>query len=501
MTFNDFGADFELIQSGLSTAISSGTLGLLLLALVIACAFEFINGFHDTANSVATVIYTRSLRPSTAVLWSGICNFIGVFIGGISVAMGIVKLLPADVLASNNSTLSLIAVFSMLLSSCIWNLGTWYFGIPASSSHALIGGIIGVGVGHAVWAGNTISSGINWTKTSEVGLSLLVSPLLGFLLAALGLILLKAMTRNSSRLHSPQRPDKAPPFSIRLALIGTSTGVSLAHGSNDGQKGVGLMMMILIALLPAQFSLNPAVSRKGIADAHSAAGQIQLRMAALPHQTSDSNGGLIKDAHADAASSPTPSKESAAIEKAITLATQIQEDLSGVDSTLGVNPETRLRLHSNIVQLESKLSGLERSGYSLSDTKKARKTLFSMIEYAPLWVIILIAVSLGLGTTIGWRRVVETIGEKIGTSELTYAQGAVAQTVAMSMIGVSAWVGVPVSTTHCLSSGVAGTMIGAGSSVRGSTIKTILLAWVLTLPVTLGLSAGTYLLLRVLIRP
>lgn len=238
MNFQSLRIDFDLLSSGLAQASSSGTLFLLILALLIACAFEFINGFHDTANSVATVIYTRSLKPWTAVLWSGICNFIGVFIRGISVAMGIVKLLPADVLSSHSSTLSLIAVFSMLLSSCVWNLGTWYFGIPASSSHALIGGILGVGVGHAISNGNSISSGVNWTKTSEIGLSLLISPLLGFLLAALGLILLKALTRNSNRLHSPQLPGKTPPIPIRLALIGTSTGVSLAHGSNDGQKAL-----------------------------------------------------------------------------------------------------------------------------------------------------------------------------------------------------------------------------------------------------------------------
>jgi PiT family inorganic phosphate transporter len=498
MNFQSLRIDFDLLSSGLAQASSSGTLFLLILALLIACAFEFINGFHDTANSVATVIYTRSLKPWTAVLWSGICNFIGVFIGGISVAMGIVKLLPADVLSSHSSTLSLIAVFSMLLSSCVWNLGTWYFGIPASSSHALIGGILGVGVGHAISNGNSISSGVNWTKTSEIGLSLLISPLLGFLLAALGLILLKALTRNSNRLHSPQLPGKTPPIPIRLALIGTSTGVSLAHGSNDGQKGVGLMMMILIALLPAQFSLNPSASSEKIEQALLAAQQIEVKVAALSGGARDSKGLLIRDAHAGP-NQPLPEKAQKAVETSLLLSTQIQEDLKGVTTTSDVSEEKRLRLHSNIVQLESGLSTLERSGYALPDTKKSRKALFSLIEYAPFWVIVLIAISLGFGTMIGWRRVVETIGEKIGTSELTYAQGAVAQSVAMSMIGVSALVGVPVSTTHCLSSGVAGTMIGAGSSVRGSTIKTILMAWVLTLPVTLGLSAGTYLLLRALI--
>jgi len=355
----------------------------------------------------------------------------------------------------------------------------------------LIGGIIGVGVGHALWSGHTISSGINWTKASEVGLSLLISPLLGFILAAVGLMVLKAFTSKSTTLHSPQVPGKTPPLPIRFALISTSTGVSLAHGSNDGQKGVGLMMMILIALLPAHFALKPGEPAEKIADAISAANQIQLKVTSLQNPSSSAAGILIGNAHA-----ASPEKEKEAIEKAIVLSTEIQEDLKGAASTSDVAPDKRLRLHSNIVQLESKLSTLERSGYALGDTKKSRKLLFSIIEYAPFWVIVLIAVSLGLGTMIGWRRVVETIGEKIGTTDLTYAQGAVSQAVAMSMIGVSALVGVPVSTTHCLSSGVAGSMIGAGSSVRGSTIKSILLAWVLTLPVTLGLSAGTYLLLR-----
>ena len=138
--------DLQVLKAGFESALQSGSLTLLLLAIAAACFFEFINGFHDTANAVATVIYTRSLRPWPAVVWSGICNFLGVFIGGISVAMGIVKLLPVNLLAGSNATVSLIMVFSMLASSVIWNFGTWFLGLPASSSHALIGGIIGVGV-------------------------------------------------------------------------------------------------------------------------------------------------------------------------------------------------------------------------------------------------------------------------------------------------------------------------------------------------------------------
>ena len=471
----------------------SSTTSLLLLgvAIAIACGFEFINGFHDTANSVATVIYTRSLKPWKAVAWSGVCNFVGVFLGGISVAMGIVKLLPVDLIASSNMSLSLITVFSMLLASCIWNLATWFVGIPASSSHALIGGILGVGVGNAISKGLPASAGVNWAKTGEVGLSLLVSPLLGFGVAALAIYLLRRVLKEKVIQSGPVN-DSPPPFMVRLALIGTSTGVSIAHGSNDGQKGVGLVMLILIAVLPGKFALSPQVSPAELLKAEAALQTIEMKLVTISdYSVPKTASHFLPAAYAD-----TQVEGKTTVMEASQLANGIRNDLLKITHQSEMKSEEKLALRKNIYSLDSKLTHLEKAGYPVAELKPLRKTLSGMVEYAPLWVIVMIAISLGLGTMIGWKRVVETLGEKIGTSGLTYAQGTVSQAVAMSMIGVSALAGVPVSTTHCLSSGIAGSMVASGSSVQKSTLRSIGLAWVLTLPVTLALSCGLFLVLK-----
>jgi phosphate/sulfate permease len=467
--------------------ITDHSLLLLFLAVGIACLFEFINGFHDTANSVATVIYTRSLRPTQAVAWSAICNFIGVFAGGISVAMGIVKLLPLDLIASGNTSLTLITVFSMLIASCVWNLATWYIGLPASSSHALIGGLIGVGVGNALSKGLPASSGVNWTKTMEIGGSLLVSPLLGFGIAALALYLL---SRKVDIRASAQDHDRPPPFFIRLALIGSSTGVSLAHGSNDGQKGVGLIMLILITVMPAQYALSTDAFQQNHTSTLAALGSMESSL--LKHIAEGPRKGstLVANAHADIGLIPESARSSIELSQGIssTLASASQADRLSV--------EQKMALRKQIYSLESELKKLEKQGYELASLRPLRKNLMGLVEYSPLWVLVLVALSLGLGTTVGWKRVVETLGEKIGSGKMTYAQGAVSQSVAMGMIGASSLVGVPVSTTHSLSSGIAGTMVASGYQIQKSMVRSIGLAWILTFPVTLALSCGLFLALR-----
>jgi PiT family inorganic phosphate transporter len=486
--------DLQVLKSGIESSLQSGSFGLLLLAIAAACFFEFINGFHDTANAVATVIYTKSLRPWPAVVWSGICNFLGVFIGGVSVAMGIVKLLPLNLMANSNSSVSLIMVFSMLASSCIWNFGTWYFGLPASSSHALIGGIIGVGVGNALWEGLPASSGVNWAKAGDVGLSLLVSPVLGFVLSALGYLTLKKLLKSPKLFRTPPSGE-TPPLGVRLALITTSTGVSFAHGSNDGQKGVGLMMLILIALLPAQFALNPNATPDRIVKALHAASTIKGELVKMPIPGPLKGNGTpqwIPSAHAGGEAL----NKALDLTKATNLATEIEHDLEHVHSIQELQNHERFSLRSRILALDSELGKLEKSGVNLSKVKESRKLLASLVEYAPFWVIVMIAFSLGVGTMIGWKRIVVTLGEKIGKTHLTYAQGAVSEMVAMSMIGISAIIGLPVSTTHCLSSGIAGSMIAAGSGVRSGTVRNILLAWVLTLPLTVLMSAGLFMAFR-----
>ncbi len=235
--------------------LSTGLFILLIICLLAACVFEFINGFHDTANAVATVIYTHSLKPQVAVIWSGIWNFIGVYFGGIAVAMGIINLLPLEALIDQNVYHNVAMILSLILTAVIWNLGTWYFGIPCSSSHTLIGSIFGVGIAF-MFINPDGNIALNWGKVADAGLSLLISPIIGFVLAIMLMWVFKKILRKPKFFKEPPK-DKAPPFWIRGILILTSTTVSFSHGSNDGQKGVGLVMIILIGLLPAYFALDP----------------------------------------------------------------------------------------------------------------------------------------------------------------------------------------------------------------------------------------------------
>src|SRR6267154_2127734 len=231
---------------------------LLGIALFIALGFEFVNGFHDTANAVATVIYTPSLSPNLAVVWSGIMNFTGVLMSSGAVAFGIVSLLPVELILQVGSGAGFAMVFALLIAAIIWNLGTWYFGLPASSSHTLIGSIIGVGIANALMRGRDGTSGVDWTKATEIGYALLLSPLFGFCMAAILLLVLKAVVRIPALYAEPQG-DQPPPWWIRGILILTCTLVSFFHGSNDGQKGMGLIMLILIGTVPTAYALNRAM--------------------------------------------------------------------------------------------------------------------------------------------------------------------------------------------------------------------------------------------------
>ena len=332
------------------------------LAIALVIGFEFVNGFHDTANAVATVIYTNTLKPVYAVVWSGIWNLIGVLTSSGSVAFAIISLLPMELTENSPSGKGLILVLALLSSAIIWNLGTWYLGLPVSSTHSLIGSITGIRIANSLFLNTNMSSrnwwdGINWLKMQEILLSLLISPLAGFFGAVILFLITKALIKNEQLYTAPE--EKVPSLWVRTVLILTCTGVSFAHGSNDGQKGIGLMMLVLVAISPSLFSL--------------------------------------------------------------------------------------------IV--------------------------------IPYWVKITIALALGLGTMIGWKRVVETVGEKIGTEHLNYAQGAAAELVTMTTIAAADYFGLPVSTTHILSSGIAGSMVANGSGLQMHTLRNLLLAWVLTLPI------------------
>lgn len=340
------------------------------LCLFLALAFEFVNGFHDTANAVATVIYTRTMSATKAVILSGFFNFIGVLVTGTAVAHGIIKLLPPEVLVQVPLEASLSVVLAALISSVLWNLSTWYLGIPASSSHTLIGSILGVGLAHSCLPGKVFGGGVNWAKAQDVGLSLLISPLIGLTVVYVLYAFIRPRITNE-KLITPVPEGETPPGSVRATLMLTCIAVSFAHGSNDGQKGVGLIMLILTAFYPEYASAT-----------------------------------------------------------------------------------------------------------------------------VPFWVMVSVALSLGVGTTVGWKRIVVTLGERIGKTHLTPLQGAVAEVTAAATILASSGLGLPVSTTQVLSSGVAGSMLAAGSGVQSGMVKKILLAWVLTLPVSMGLSMALFFLIR-----
>lgn len=453
---------------------------LLLLCLLCVCAFEFINGFHDTANAVATVIYTNSMKPWRAVLLSGILNGIGVFVGGTAVAMGIINMLPVETLVDQNIVHSLGMVAAILLTAIFWNLGTWLLCIPASSSHTLVGAIIGVGIAYSLLPGSG-EAAVNWHKAGEVGLSLLISPVFGFVLALSLLSLLAIVFKKESTVFNAPEGDSPPPIWIRCILICTCGLVSFSHGSNDGQKGIGLMMLILIGIVPAKFALDDRLPKDEIVKKASIV-QRNLEIAETDPSAGTSKGGLDKlRGHVE---------------------TLVKLTSSTMESTVrSETPAFEIRKNILLIRNETK---------HLKDSKDASKsnTIHSLIQsaedlkkytdYSPTWVVVLIALSLGIGTMIGWKRIVVTIGEKIGKTHLTYAQGASAEVVAASTIAASTYLGLPVSTTHVLSSGIAGAMYASGGvkNLERSMITKILLAWVLTLPVCLTMSGTLFLLFR-----
>jgi len=455
-------------------SLGTGTLLLLVLSLVIAFGFEFVNGFHDTANAVATVIYTRSLRPWTAVILSGVCNFLGVFIGGIAVALSIINLLPVELLISSGTGAGLAMLLALLLAAITWNLGTWYFGLPSSSSHTLIGAIVGVGLANSMLPGHEFGVGVNWAKAGDVGLALMISPLVGFTLAGLLLVAARKLIRDP-QLYLPPVGTRPPPAWIRTVLIGTCTGVSFAHGSNDGQKGVGLVMLILMGIVPAGFALNLELSQPELQRAARAVDTIAQTLASTPPAGDEKTMAMLRGELGE-----------------LDVLLKDARDLRDVPAA------ERWKVRRDVLLIDSTVKKLEASAEKpvAAELKKARGELRSLTDYAPNWVLSCVALALGIGTMVGWRRIVVTVGEKIGKDHLTYAQGAAAELVAMSTIGISAGLGLPVSTTHVLSSGVAGTMVAQRSGLQMQTISKIASAWLLTLPVSMLLAGVLFLALR-----
>lgn len=467
---------------------------LLFLALLIALGFEFVNGFHDTANAVATVIYTNALPANVAVVWSGFFNFLGVLLSTGAVAFGIVSLLPVELILQVGSHAGFAMVFALLISAIIWNLATWWLGIPSSSSHTLIGSIIGVGVANALLHGKSGTSGVDWTKATEIGQALLISPAIGFGVAALLFLALKLLARNPALYEEP-KDGLPPPWWIRGLLIFTCTGVSFAHGSNDGQKGMGLIMLILIGTVPTAYALNRAVPAEYGAEFHansaaavSALGQQGVTLVPAGEARAKVTT-YISDKRYSSATVPALASLISDVDR------QVAEygSLAQVPAAAVGNIRNDMYLTSEAVKRLSKDKDAQISEAGAKALATYKGSLDAGTRFIPTWVKVAVAFALGLGTMIGWKRIVVTVGEKIGKSHLTYAQGLSAEAVAMTTIFGADQLGLPVSTTHVLSSGVAGTMAANGSGLQAATIRNLLMAWVLTLPVSIGLAGGLYM--------
>jgi len=470
--------------------VSVGPYVLLGVALLIALGFEFVNGFHDTANAVATVIYTHSLEPHVAVVWSGMWNFIGVVLSSGAVAFGIVSLLPVELILQVGSKAGFAMVFALLVAAIIWNLGTWYFGLPSSSSHTLIGSIIGVGIANQLMSVQSGTSGVDWGQAANIGKSLVLSPIVGFVVAG-GLLLLMRKLIPSKALYEAPKGDQPPPFWIRALLVLTCTGVSFFHGSNDGQKGMGLIMLILIGTVPTAYAVNHAVTYQQSQDF--AAVSIQTA-AVLDHYVSPSAViGDPRDEVTDYIRSKhfTPNTMLALRSLVNGIGTEISQygELKGVPQDKVRNFRNDMYVVSEALRLMKKTKQPEFSTADAAVIDNYKKHIDNATKFIPTWVKVAVAIALGLGTMIGWKRIVVTVGEKIGKEHLTYAQGAAAEITAMATIGAADGFGLPVSTTHVLSSGVAGTMAANHSGLQWGTVKNLLMAWILTLPASICLSA------------
>ena len=487
------------IDNAGGAALATGTFVLLGLALVIALGFEFVNGFHDTANAVATVIYTHSLPPMVAVIWSGMFNFLGVLTSSGAVAYSIVNLLPVELILQVGSGAGYAMIFALLIAAIIWNLGTWAFGIPNSSSHALVGSIMGVGLANQFMAkAGSATSGVDWGQALSVGEALLFSPVCGFVLSALLLLVFKMFIKNKA-LYAAPAGNKPPPGWIRGLLIATCTGVSFFHGGNDGQKGMGLIMLILIGAAPTAYALNRAIPESSTPAFIQTAQTAQAVFQAHAAGASVANVASARDRVGLGLRSKAvddPEVYAALAVLTADIATQVQNygSLHSIPAAATGNVRTDMYLASDAIRTMK-----APASFSAEDNAKLKSLMGALnagTRFIPTWVKVSVAVALGLGTMVGWKRIVVTVGEKIGKTHLTYAQGASAEIVAMGTIGLAEAYGLPVSTTHILSSGVAGTMAANGSGLQWSTLRSMALAWVMTLPAAMAIAGCLYVLLR-----
>jgi PiT family inorganic phosphate transporter len=472
---------------------------LLATALLIALGFEFVNGFHDTANAVATVIYTHSLEPHVAVVWSGMWNLIGVLTSSGAVAYSVITLLPVELILQVSSGAGFAMVFALLIAAILWNLATWALGLPASSSHTMVGSIIGVGIANQLMSGHSGTAGVDWEQVTKVFRVLLISPLVGFGVAFLLMLLTKALLKkNYPPLFQAPKGDEPPPFLIRALLVLTCTGVSFGHGSNDGQKGMGLIMLILIGTVPTAYALNHAVGTQDVIGFVAVSDQV----AGILSNHADKNA-LMGDPRADVTEflktkqfTPNTTIALRELVEDVSHEVGIYKELKAVPPKDQQNVRNDMYVASAALTIMSKKKVIAFTDQENAVLKDYQGRLDKSTKFIPLWVKIAVALALGMGTMVGWKRIVVTVGEKIGKDHLTYAQGASAELVAMGTIIAADQFGMPVSTTHVLSSGIAGTMVANGSGLQWSTLRSIAMAWVCTLPAAALLSAGLFWVFR-----
>jgi inorganic phosphate transporter, PiT family len=448
-----------------------GIFALLIGCLALVCIFEFVNGSHDTANAVSPVIYSHSLKPKVAVILAACMNFLGVTLWGIAVAMGIIHLLPLEVIASQGNMFGICVVLSLLITAIIWNAGTWYLGLPASSSHTLIGSIFGVGIAMSILPiGASQSVSLNWHKIIEVIESLLLSPVIGFWLAFTIMSISYIYFSRKYKIFSKPKKKEVPELWLRSLLVAASAWVSFAHGSNDGQKWVGLVMLILISLVPTTFALNPDIE---ITTLQGDVTYIQEQLWISP-------------------------------ETQKYIPESFQRSIENLSHSLFASQIEPHLIRSELLVFQREWKALENSPSIISQVQATPvetvlqdpqmqehiEHLYKSIDYAPWWVIALISVSLGIGTMFGWKRIVKTLGKKIGNHKLSYAESTSSALITALTITVASRFGLPVSTTHIFSSSIAGCMMtGKKPGLQHDTVKHIVLAWVLTLPITICFSA------------
>ena len=469
---------------------------LLSSALLLALGFVFINGMHDTANAVTTVIYTGTLSPGRSVVISACANILGVMLASGVVAWGVMSLLPPEGWLHINSRHGYALIYALLLAAISWNLASWYVAIPSSSSHALLGAMLGVGCASSLLSGDHALAGIDWHQAGWAGWALLLSPPLGFMAAGLLLLLMKALLPNHhtrpADLHRP------PPLWLRGMLILTSSGVSFAHGANDGQKGMGLMMVILLVALPGTFALNRTLPQHELATLTLLTAQAQAQ---LPQHSTLA----LPAAQAMLTDYIHQQRWRSEVLPALGKVTgSLHQQLNGIKNfrELSADETTKLRLQMTLSSKALRLL-LSEAAPLTGNQRLLLTTLAEQLNHAssaiPWWIKIAVALALGLGTLTGWQRIAITIGERIGKAPLSAAQGASSELVTMTTLGVAEQFGLPVSTTQMLTCGVAGSMVANRSALQWPTLKRMGLVWLLTLPVCALLAALFYALFIVLL--